>query len=118
MFNQIGIIMITVSNMERSTAFYKDVLGLNLQFASPEWTQFEIGGVQVALHIAGPNLKVNTEVGVNFGFYTEDIDKTIGELTSGRAVVAYRTEEDFGTLAAIKDPDGYTIQVCQLKHAH
>src|SRR5258705_12234441 len=112
MFNQVGIIMITVSNMERSTAFYKDVLGLNLQFTSPDWTQFEIGGVQVALHIAGPNLKVNPEVGVNFGLYTNDINKTLAELTSRGAEVAYRTEEDFGTLAAIKDPDGYTIQLC------
>src|SRR6266446_6819278 len=110
MFNQIGIIMITVSNMERSTSFYKDVLGLNLQFSSPGWTQFEIGGVQVALHIAGPNLTVNTEVGVNFGFYTDDIDTTLAELASRGAAVVHRTEEDFGTLAAIKDPDGYTIQ--------
>src|SRR5215467_7303892 len=113
MFNQIGIVMITVSNMERSAAFYRDVLSLNLQFSSPDWTQFEIGGVQVALHIAGPNLKVNTEVGVNFGFYTNDIDATLGDLTSRGAVVAHRTEEGFGTLATIKDPDGYTIQFCQ-----
>lgn len=118
MFNQIGIIMITVSDMERSTVFYRDVLGLNLQFSSPDWTQFEIGGVQVALHIAGPNLKVNTEVGVNFGFYTEDIDSILSELTSRGATIAYRTEEDFGTLAAIKDPDSYTIQLCQLKGHH
>jgi len=118
MFHQIGIIMITVSNMERSTAFYRDILGLSLQFSSPDWTQFEVGGVQVALHIAGPNRRVNAEVGDNFGFYIDDMDKTLDELTSRGAEVAYRTEEDFGTLSAIKDPDGYTIQLCQLKHNH
>src|ERR1051326_7181358 len=107
MFNQIGIIMVTVSDMARSTAFYRDVLGLSLQFSSPDWTQFEIGGVQVALHIAGPNLKVNSDVGVNFGFYTDDIDKTLADLTTRGAEIAYRTEEDFGTLSALKDPDGY-----------
>ena len=110
--------MINVSHMERSTAFYKDILGLNLQFASPDWTQFEIGGVKLALHIAGPNLKVNAETGIRFAFYVEDIEKTLAELTSRGATVAQRREEDFGTLVDIKDPDGYIVQVCQLKHGY
>jgi lactoylglutathione lyase len=118
MFTQIGLIMITVSNMERSTAFYKDVLGLNLQFASPDWTQFDIGGVKLALHIAGSNLKVNSETGIRFAFYVDDIEKTLAGLTSRGATVMQRREEDFGTLVDINDPDGYVVQFCQLKQGY
>ena len=46
-------IVIYVSNMQRSTAFYRDVLGLPLKFTSPGWTEFNTGPISLALHMAG-----------------------------------------------------------------
>src|SRR6185503_2573689 len=53
MFKKPDYIMITVSDMDRSLAFYRDVLGLALRFASPEWTEFETGTTTLALHGGG-----------------------------------------------------------------
>ena len=47
--------IIFVSDMARSVAFYRDVLGLPLRFESPEWTEFDTPGSTLALHLAdGP----------------------------------------------------------------
>jgi carbon storage regulator len=47
--------IVFVSDMARSVAFYRDVLGLPLRFESPEWTEFETPGSTLALHLAdGP----------------------------------------------------------------
>ena len=47
--------IVFVSDMARSVAFYRDILGLPLRFESPEWTEFETPGSTLALHLAdGP----------------------------------------------------------------
>ena len=42
--------IVFVSDMKRSTAFYRDVLGLPLRFESPGWTEFATDGATLALH--------------------------------------------------------------------
>ncbi len=44
--------MVFVSDMDRSVAFYRDVIGLPLQFQSPGWTEFSTDGAKLALHLA------------------------------------------------------------------
>jgi carbon storage regulator CsrA len=44
--------IVFVSDMARSVAFYRDVLGLSLRFESPEWTEFDTPGSTVALHLS------------------------------------------------------------------
>jgi lactoylglutathione lyase len=44
--------IVFVSDMERSVAFYRDVLGLPLKFQSPHWTEFFTDGATLALHAA------------------------------------------------------------------
>jgi catechol 2,3-dioxygenase-like lactoylglutathione lyase family enzyme len=45
--------IVYVSDMQRSVAFYRDVLGLPMKFTSPGWTEFATGSTTVALHGAG-----------------------------------------------------------------
>ena len=49
---EFSYVIVFVSDMARSVAFYRDVLGLPLEFESPKWTEFETPGTTVALHIA------------------------------------------------------------------
>src|SRR5205809_5525662 len=51
--SRLGVVMIYVSDMERSVAFYRDTLGLPLRFQSPDWTEFATEGVTLALHGGG-----------------------------------------------------------------
>ena len=48
-----------VSDMQRSTAFYRDLVGLKVQFESPEWTQLDAGNIGVGLH--GPSEKLHPQ---------------------------------------------------------
>ena len=43
-------VIVYVRDMERAVAFYRDVLGLELDFESPYWTTFQTGACTFALH--------------------------------------------------------------------
>ena len=43
-------VVVYTRDMERATAFYRDVLGLEPDFESPHWTTFRTGPCTFALH--------------------------------------------------------------------
>lgn len=47
---RISYAIVFVSDMSRSLAFYRDVIGLPLKFDSPGWTEFATEGATLALH--------------------------------------------------------------------
>ena len=47
---RLNFAIVLVSDMTRSVAFYRDVLGLPLKFASPGWSEFSTDGAPLALH--------------------------------------------------------------------
>lgn len=114
MIGKLGLVMVVVKDMERSVAFYRDVLGLKLQFQTPEWSQLDAGNIQVGLHGESEHLKVHPTESAQFGFYVNDIQKAVTELKSkGVHVLMPPKQEDFGWLSIFTDPDGYHIQLCQ-----
>jgi predicted enzyme related to lactoylglutathione lyase len=115
MIGKLGLVMVVVKDMDRSVAFYRDVLGLKLQFQTPEWSQFDAGNIHVGLHAESDTLKTHPTESAQFGFYVEDIQKTVADL-KGKGVHILRPpkQEDFGILSIFTDPDGYHIEVCQL----
>jgi lactoylglutathione lyase len=50
MFSKVDYIMVNVSDMTRSVAFYRDILGMSLKFESPGWSEFQTGATTLALH--------------------------------------------------------------------
>ncbi len=114
--SKLGIVMVVVSDMDASVKFYRDVLGIPCQYTSPDWSQLSIGGVGLGLHIQGEGLPVNSASGISFGFYVKDIEPVLATLAERGVTPVRVTQEDFGTLAIIPDPDGYGIQICQSKY--
>jgi predicted enzyme related to lactoylglutathione lyase len=53
MIKKIGCLEIPVSNMERATAFYENVVKLRKTYEHPVWTAFDVGGVTFALAASG-----------------------------------------------------------------
>ena len=47
---RINYSIVFVSDMTRSVAFYRDVVGIPLKFETPEWTEFMTDGATLALH--------------------------------------------------------------------
>lgn len=116
MFEEFGLVMVVVSDMDKSVAFYRDTLGLKLMFASPDFSSFRVGHVSLGLHPAAPHLPVNTASGISFGFYVKSLDETLAKLANLGVTPTRTTDEDFGKLAIIPDPDGYGIQLCQMRY--
>jgi len=45
-----------VADMNRAVKFYRDVLGLDLKFESPGWSEFATGETTLALHPASEKI--------------------------------------------------------------
>ena len=60
MFSKVDYVMVRVSNMRLSVAFYRDTLGFALKFESPEWSEFATGATTLALHGSAPPAAGNT----------------------------------------------------------
>jgi lactoylglutathione lyase len=59
-----------VADMDRAIAFYRDVMGLTVKFATPFWSEFDTGAVTLALHPASDR---NPAGHVQLGFATPDL---------------------------------------------
>ena len=120
MFSKIDYAMVNVSDMGRSVAFYRDVLGIPLRFESPGWSEFETGATTLALHHApttdqphggGPSAGTCTP-----GFSVVDLDATYTQLSArgARFVMPPMDQPGEGIrLAVCIDPDGLAISFAQ-----
>ena len=71
-------VIVHVDDMERETAFYRDVLGLAPDVAGEWWTTFPTGGSLLALHGGG---RIGTgNIRLNFG--VEELDEVRAELAA------------------------------------
>jgi catechol 2,3-dioxygenase-like lactoylglutathione lyase family enzyme len=114
MFDRIGAVILLVSDMKRSTRFYRDVLGMELKEQSKDWTEFSKRGTVLALHPSKKKrIKKNNSMLV--GFSISDFDDICTELKKKR-VKFYKkpAEEHFGKHAIIQDPDGHLISIVQM----
>lgn len=115
---RLSTVMVYVSDMDRSVAFYRDTLGLPLRFQSPEWTELDTETVTLALHhseAAPEGYHAPQHAGVaQFGWYVEDLDAVYADLKSKgvRFVMEPQTRAGEGIrLAVFLDPDGCPISL-------
>ncbi len=117
--NSLGYVIVFVSDMEKSVAFYRDVLGLPLAHQSPKWTEFATDGTTLALHLADaaghPHTHATMPAGhCHPGLTVADLDAFHAEMI-GKGVKCVRPpkKEDFGSLAIYADPDGLPFSVSE-----
>jgi lactoylglutathione lyase len=124
MFRKVDYVMVRVSDMRRSVAFYRDTLGLPLRFESPGWSEFETGATTLALHASPPpaagseaaNQAAPVAGTCALGFSVTDLDRTYAELRDrGARFVVPPTEKpsEWIRLAVCTDPDGFTISFAE-----
>lgn len=121
---RINYAIVFVSDMARSVAFYRDVLGLPLKFESPHWTEFATEGSTLALHPAdGPNTDTGdptlTPAGrCRTGFCVPDLDEFHQRLIQQNVPCVQEPQDVFGAkIAEYVDPDGMTISVSEESRA-
>ena len=100
-----------VSNMDKSVAFHRDVLGLTLKFASPEWSEFLTGETTLALHPASSDYPAATAMA---GYKTDDLKSLYANLD--RLGIKFTTEPapmHGGLMAHFLDADGAVCTIEQ-----
>jgi catechol 2,3-dioxygenase-like lactoylglutathione lyase family enzyme len=110
---KIGMLMLGVTEMPRSVAFYRDVVGLPVQFGNDEITFLDAGGVTLVLQkrrqLPPPDDGARTEIVLP----VEDIDAAHRMLRERGA--KFRVEPRIVTgdrLAAdFRDPDGHVLSI-------
>jgi lactoylglutathione lyase len=123
MFSKVDYVMIMVLDMRRSVEFYRDVLGLQLKFESPGWSEFETGATTLALHPGTPatagaaaNQSGPTAGTCSLGFSVPDLNSTYAKLRErGARFVMPPTERanEGIRLAVCLDPDGLGISFAE-----
>jgi methylmalonyl-CoA/ethylmalonyl-CoA epimerase len=111
---EIGQIGMTVTDLDRSVEFYRDVLGLKFLFRVPNLAFFDCAGIRLMLGLPEAN-------GESFHpilyFRVEDIERAAEQLAARR--VAFETKPTLVAkmethdlwLAAFRDPDGNVIEL-------
>lgn len=101
-----------VADMERATAFYRDVLGMEVGFASSHWTTLKCPGASLALHLADG--EVQQPGGFTVSLATDDVRTLAKRLVGGGAAnVSEPHDTPRGAVLSFQDPDGNRLQVMQ-----
>lgn len=113
--------IVFVSDMERSTRFYRDSIGLQVRFESPEWTEFDTGDATLALHAGGATRGPGDDRdhlapgSCRPGLGVPDLDAFHQRMVDEGVHCLQEPKRTFGArLALYADPDGLPISVGEL----
>jgi methylmalonyl-CoA/ethylmalonyl-CoA epimerase len=111
----IGQIALTVRDLDRAVAFYRDRLGIRHLFSTPAMAFFDCGGVRLLLGL--PEGEAPGRPGAVLYFKVPDIDaarRALGErgvaFESEPRLVARMPDHELW-LAVLRDPDGNPLEL-------
>ena len=116
---RVNYAIVFVSDMKRSVAFYRDVIGLPLKFDSPEWSEFATDGATFALHRSEhpPASADDTDLPAGRcrpGLSVSDLDAFHLRMVEHNVVCTQQPKDLFGAkIAQYLDPDGLAISVSE-----
>jgi predicted enzyme related to lactoylglutathione lyase len=116
MVTGIGVLLVQTNNMQRSIQFYRDVLGLHVNYESEHWSEVILGGVRLGLHTPlGHDAAKNVRgQGWIVGVEVDDI-VAMREAVQSAGCWTSEAFHDIpgGVLFDFEDPDGYPMQATQ-----
>src|SRR5882724_9000764 len=122
---RVNYAIVFVSDMQRSVAFYRDVLGLPLKFESPGWTEFSTQGATLALHASptpssGQDNPEQVPAGrCRPGLSVPNLDEFHERLIKAQVPCPQEPKYVFGVrIAQYLDPDGLGISVSEESRAN
>jgi lactoylglutathione lyase len=105
--------MLMVQDMDRATAFYRDVFELSVRFVSPEWSELSWGDATVAFHGGRQDGERRT---TGLGFEVDDLEAACAAVEAAGGTVVMRPSDRPGEsirLADVADPEGNVLSVAQ-----
>lgn len=116
MITGIHTILVQSSDMDRSVAFYRDVLELVPGYASPYWSEFSLGSQRLGIHpVMGSGPMGRPMTGSIVGVATLDILSLWTRLkAAGTWVSDSLHDTPSGVVLDFCDPDGACFQAIQV----
>jgi predicted enzyme related to lactoylglutathione lyase len=120
LFPKPNLQLIYVSDIERSTVFYKTIFNTEPMFSSPRYVAFaadDKGEAVFAIWTGGTKPDADaprfSEIGIMLPS-SEDVDRLFNEWHKNSDIKIMREPyaEVFGRTFLVKDPDGHVIRVC------
>ena len=113
----VQLVKIPVADLATASAFYRDTLGLEEQFAVEEfgWAQYGTGGAPLCLYVAGKGGGAGTpggETGVHLGV-TDVAAVHAAIVARGGAPESIEEGADGSRFFEISDPDGNLLKVME-----
>jgi len=102
-----------VSDMDRSIAFYRDILGLTVTYQSSHWSSIQLGTTRLGLHPAFERTSEIRGGGWICGLETDDILSLRQALIEAQVSVGDFHDTPAGAIMDFHDPDGNRLQAIQ-----
>ena len=113
--SRINVVYLYVRDMERSLAFYRDLLGIPLE-GDVDWAEATLGGTgtRFALHAwRDKGLGEPSSGTLNVNFEVADANAAAERLRAAGVDVRETMRDEWGTALEVFDPDGYRIYLFQ-----
>lgn len=100
-----------VSDLEKSLAFYRDLLGLSIKFQNSGWVEFDIGE-KTSFAILLKERGVVASEKMRIMFTTNNVQKAVDKLSQAGVILPKGIrEESYGKLLTVQDPDGHWFEL-------
>lgn len=112
---KVGNVILAVKDLDKSIAFYHDLIGLPIKNQRRSWVDLGTSGALLSLHpasLTAEHIGSSIENGITIGFLVGDVKSAVDELR-GKGVKIYReiVDREAGKNAVILDPDGYLVSL-------
>jgi catechol 2,3-dioxygenase-like lactoylglutathione lyase family enzyme len=110
--SKVNVVYLYVTDMERSAAFYRDLLGIPLE-GDEHWQEATIGGTRFALHHTHEGIGELSAGTIHLNLEVADVDDAAERLRAAGVDVEETMREDWGAALRFRDPDGYELYLFQ-----
>jgi lactoylglutathione lyase len=120
--NQVGYVILFVADLERSVAFYRDVIGLPFKLQGDGYVEFASQGTRFGLYdrnrleeLTGQDSTTPGRPGGEVVFLVEDVDAEAERLrAAGATILKGPLDRAWGHRTVhVEDPDGFVVELAQ-----
>lgn len=118
--NQVGYVILFVGDLERSVAFYRDVIGLPFKLRGDGYAEFATQGAKFGLYdrnrleeLTGQEVEAPGSPGGEVVLLVEDVDAEAQRLrAAGATILNGPVDRPWGHRTVhVEDPDGFVVEL-------